>query len=58
LARAAASCITSVKIALSASESCDHTFFETIVLRWSTMWPVLLIGLGVVLLARRSGWGQ
>jgi phage shock protein C len=25
---------------------------------WSTMWPVIFIGLGVILLARRSGWGR
>jgi phage shock protein C len=25
---------------------------------WPTMWPVIFIGLGVILLARRSGWGR
>jgi hypothetical protein len=25
---------------------------------WSTMWPVIFIGLGVILLARRAGWGR
>jgi phage shock protein C len=25
---------------------------------WPTMWPVIFIGLGVILLSRRSGWGR
>jgi phage shock protein C len=31
-------------------------FFSWI--EWRTMWPLIFIGLGVILLARRSGWGQ
>ena len=25
---------------------------------WHMMWPVIFIGLGVILLARQSGWGR
>ena len=27
-------------------------------IEWRTMWPLIFIGLGVVLLARQSGWGR
>jgi phage shock protein C len=27
-------------------------------IEWRTMWPLIFIGLGVILLARQSGWGR
>src|SRR5918912_428730 len=27
-------------------------------IEWRTMWPLIFIGLGVLLLARQSGWGR